>query len=477
MHTQSADNPDVVSTLVDRGRKAQRIFEKLSQRDIDIAVAAVGWRCYDKETAYQLCSSAINETDLGNVDDSYVRLRQRIVGTLRDLLDAVAVGVAYEDAARGIRKLAKPVGVITSITPATAPVAAVIVNALSSLKTRNAIIFCPNPLAARTVFETVGIVREALKEVGAPLDLVQCIDFPTRAISEELMDKADLVVASGGASTVRRAYRSGTPAFGAGVGNAVVIVDETADFDSAASIIMEGKSFDHGTSCSAESCVLIADVSWNALVDGMIRNGGYLCSQEQTDKLRRVIWPEEKTLARNVVGRSAKHIAELAGFTVPPRTRALLVTPQTILQGDPIEGEKLSPILALYKFEQFDQAVDWARSLISKSGSGHSGAIHSSLNQRIEQFARCLNVSRILVNQSTGMGNSGSFENGLPFSVTLSCGTWGGSSTTDNINWRHFLNYTWISEKIPRNEPRPEDLFWEYWSVHHPSKTNSRLAE
>ena len=463
MHTRSAGSNEVAS-LMRRARTAQRAFEGSEQREVDLAVAAAGWHCYRDETAHELCSLAVEETELGDISDSYVRLRKRILGTLRDLVDAVTVGVSYEDVALGIRKLAKPVGVIAGITPATAPTAAVVVNALSALKTRNAIIFCANPRAVRTVCKAVEILRGALQEVGAPLDLVQCVEFPTRAISEELMAEADLIVASGGASTVRRAYRSGKPALGAGVGNSVVIVDETANVGSAASMIMDGKSFDHGTSCSSESCVLVASPVWNALIGGLVENGGYLCSGAETERLRRTVWPDGRLLAREVVGKSPKQIADRAGIEIPPKTRALLTLPE-MTHGDPLEGEKLSPILALWKFEQFNEAIELAQHLVAGSGAGHSCAVHSSSRDRVESLASALNVSRVLVNQSTGMGNSGSYDNGLPFSVTLSCGTWGGSSTTDNINWRHLLNYTWVSEKIPNNEPRLEQLFSEYWSV------------
>jgi sulfoacetaldehyde dehydrogenase len=470
MHTRSAGSTEVVS-LVRRARIAQKAFEESAQPEVDMAVAAAAWHCYKDDTARELCSLAVEETGLGDISDSYERLRKRILGTLRDLVDAVTVGIAYEDAARGIRKLAKPVGVIAGITPATAPAAAVVVNALSSLKTRNAIILCPNPRAVRTVSKAVEIVRGALQEVGAPLDLVQCVNFPTRAISEELMAEADLIIASGGASTVRRAYRSGKPALGAGVGNSVVVVDETANLDSAASMIVEGKAFDHGTSCSSESCVLIADSVWNSLIRGLVGNGGYLCSGPETERLRRTVWPDGRSLAREVVGKSAKQIADRAGIEIPPTTRALLTIPEMI-HGDPLGGEKLSPVLALWKFERFDQAIAMAQRLVASSGAGHSCAIHSNSRERAEALARAANVSRVLVNQSTGMGNSGNYDNGLPFSVTLSCGTWGGSSTTDNINWRHLLNYTWVSEKIPRNEPRPEDLFSEYWSVHRSASSS-----
>ncbi|BAM86979.1 succinate-semialdehyde dehydrogenase [Bradyrhizobium oligotrophicum S58] len=466
MHTLSA-SANEVTFIVQRARIAQKCFEGAQQREIDLAVAAAGWRCYRDETAQELSSLAIEETELGNAVDSYQRLRKRILGTLRDLADAVTVGLVHEDVARGVRKFAKPVGVIAGITPATAPAAAAIVNSLSSLKTRNAIIFCPNPRAHRTVGRVVELVRDALREVGAPVDLVQCVGVPTRSISEELMATADLTIASGGASTVRRAYRSGKPALGAGVGNAVVVVDDTADLDAAASMIIAGKSFDYGTSCSSESCILVDESVSDQLIGKLVENGAYMCSGPEMASLRRTAWPDGE-LAREIVGKSAKQIADRACIEVPQKTRVLLTLPETT-HAEPLGGEKLSPILALWKFAQFDHAVGLVQRLVAASGAGHSCAIHTNVRERAEILARTINVSRVLVNQSTGMGNSGSFDNGLPFSVTLSCGTWGGGSTTDNVNWRHFLNYTWLSETIPKNEPRPEDLFSEYWSVYHPT--------
>lgn len=451
--------------LIDRARAIQEHIQGWSQHRIDDVVSAVGWRVFKTRTARRLSELAVSETGLGSVDDTYQRHRQRILGVLSDLREATTVGVIETIPQRGLRKLAKPVGVVAVVTPATAPVAAIVVNALIALKTRNVVIFCPNPRAKKTAWMTVNTLRAALHATDAEEDIFQCLREPSREQVTEVMSAADLVVASGSQGTVKRAYTSGRPAYGAGSGNSVVVIDETADIETAAAKIVAGKSFDYGTSCSSESCLVGAAPIYDALMGRLESHGAYLCSPEESKRLRALAWPDNRSLSRQIVGQSAERIARLAAIAVPAGTRVLMVAGETEATHDPISREKLSPILGVWRYDKgFGQAVGLVKQIIAISGAGHSCAIFSQCRDHIDRLGDAVNVSRMMVNQSTCFGNTGSFDNGMPFSVMLSCGTWGGSTITENVNWRHFLNYTWISEPVARDKPEPSALFGRHWA-------------
>jgi sulfoacetaldehyde dehydrogenase len=459
--------PDMqsIAGLVENARNVQQVVGAWSQEKVDEAVLAVAWHAFNDEAAHRLSRLAVQETGLGAIEDTYARHRQRILGVLRDLDGVNTVGLIECCPERGLRKIAKPVGVIAVMAPATASVAAVVVNALAMLKTRNAVVFCPNPRAKNTVAATVDVLRNALDQVGAPRDIFQCVAGPSRERATELMTAVDLVVATGGTETVKRAYLSGTPAYGAGVGNSVVLVDETADLAKAAQLIIAGKCFDNGTSCSSESSLVVAGSIYDALIAKLENNGAYLCDAVDARRLRTTAWPDGRSLSRKVVGQSAEKIARAAGIRVPVGTRVLMIAGDSALGEDPVSGEKLSPILGLWKYdEQLDAGIELVRRLTSVSGRGHSCGIYSRSRDHIDRLGAIVNVGRIMVNQSTGFGNTGSFDNGLPVTVVLSCGTWGGSTTSENINWRHFLNYTWISEPIVREHPDPNMLFSRHWA-------------
>ena len=457
-------NSQSTATLIKNARGIQSIVQGWSQERVDDVVSAVAWHAFKEGTARRLSQQAVLQTGLGSVEDTYARHRQRILGIMRDLDRVVTVGVIEECPERGLRKIAKPVGVIGAMTPATAPVAAVVVNALAMLKTRNAVVFCPNPLARDVVIETVDVLRGALNQVGAPQDIFQCVSDPSREQALELMAAVDLVVAAGGQGTVRRAGLSGTPAYGAGTGNAVVLVDETADLIKAAQKIIAGKSFDNGTSCSSESSLVVAASIYDALIEQLKANGAHLCEAEEARRLRETAWPDGKALSRKVVGKNAESIAQCAGIRVAEGTRVLMVAGDNSSAKDPVAGEKLSPILGLWKYDEgIDSGIELIKRLIHFSGRGHSCGIYSHSRDHIDRLGAAANVSRMMVNQSTGFGNTGSVDNGMPVSVVLSCGTWGGSTTNENVNWHHFVNKTWVSEPIPPRLPDHNAMFERHW--------------
>jgi sulfoacetaldehyde dehydrogenase len=294
------------------------------------------------------------------------------------------------------------------------------------------------------------------------VDLLQCLSEPTKELSQQLMREVDLVLATGGSDMVKVAYSSGTPVYGVGQGNATVIIDETADIGDAAKKIFLGKTFDHGSSCSAENSVVIQEQIWDAVLDALKMCGGYLCSAEEKTRLRAVMWPDDR-INPKIVATSALSIASAAGLTIPEGTKFLMVLGEKIGRDDPFSGEKLAPVLALWKYREFGEAVDLVEKITHFCGYGHSCGIHSFSEGHILELATRIHVSRMMVRQSQSYGNSGDYTNGMPFSLTLGCGTWGGTITSDNVTWKHFLNYTWVSTPIDPVIPDEDLIFGGHW--------------
>lgn len=452
-----------ISAFVARARQAQKQVEFWSQARVDRMVAAVGWSLYRPSQAERCARLAVQETGMGVFEDKLFKHRRKTLGTLRDLQGVRTVGVLEEDAARGLIKLAKPVGVVGAITPVTNPSSTPACNALAILKTRNAVVFSPHPLARRTTALTVDLIRSALARVGAPRDLVQVLSRPSRAGVRELMACVDLVLATGSSDLVQGAYSSGTPAYGVGAGNAVVVVDESADLADAARKIRLSKTFDYATSCSSENSLVIQRAIYAPLLAALEAEGGFLCDAAAREALEMTLWPDGRELNPRIVAQSAVTIAGIAGIELPAATRFLMVHGSEPVAQDPFAHEKLSPVLTLWVYDRFDEAIARLEEITRQCGYGHSCGIHSRDDAHIRALAEQAHVSRVMVRQPQCYANSGSFENGMPFSMTLGCGTWGGNITTDNITWRHFLNITWVSTPIPAVEPDEFAIFGAHW--------------
>jgi len=277
------------------------------------------------------------------------------------------------------------------------------------------------------------------------------------------MSKVNLVVATGGGPMVKSAYSSGTPAYGVGAGNAVVIVDETADLRGAAEKIFQGKTFDNATSCSSENSVILLEGIYKEMIAYLQEQGGYLCNSEEREKLKNLMWPDGKHLSKSIVAQPVRKIAGMAGINILEDTTFLMVIGEEISDADPFCKEKLSLVLTVWKSATFDGAVGMVEAITELNGRGHSCGIHSNNEEHILELGRRVKASRIMVNQPQSYGNSGNYNNGMPFTLTLGCGTWGGNITTENIHWKHYLNVTWISKPIEPVVPNEEDLFGSYW--------------
>ncbi|MFD4986668.1 aldehyde dehydrogenase family protein [Streptomyces sp. NPDC058374] len=465
-----------VEEVVRRARVAQAEIASWSQADTDRVVAAVGWHCYQEETARHLARLSHRETGLGDAEDLYALQRRRVLGILHDLHGARTVGVVESDPALGLVKIAKPLGVIAVASPATAPAPGIICNALPMLKTRNAAVFSPNPRAHRSARATVDVMRAALASAGAPPDLLACLPEAGREAGSLLMAEADSVVAIGGSGTVRRAYRSGTPAIGAGVGNPTVVVDETADLAQAVATVQHGAGFNHGTSCSSESNVLIHHSVAAAFEEGLVEAGSHLCDEAQAARLTRLLWPDGTALNRDMVGRPATELAGAAGIDLGGRKVSVLaVRCDDPWRDTPLLREKISPLLTLAVYTDFAEAVRLVQSISERCGIGHSCAVHTAREDRVLRLAEEVTHCRVVVNQST-MTNTGSLTSGVPFTTTLSSGSWGGSSVAGNVTWRHFLNHTTVSRPIPARVPDEAALFAPYRGE-APHAAGSRGAE
>ena len=460
-----------LETTLKRARQAQALAATWSQDEVDDLVAAVGWAAWQEGGTIELARRAIAESGLGRAKDLAERHRNRVLGLLSDLHHVSSCGLIEEDIKLGLKKYAQPIGIVAVAIPATAPTAAVACNALNILKTRNAAVFCPNPRAAGVATAMTEILRRAIDSCGAPADLLQCLERPDRDVMRALMAESDLVIATGGRGVVNRAQAGSTPSYTAGVGNAVILVDETADLETAAGKILTGKSFDNGTSCSAESVLVIQESVWPAMIEALVSKGGYLCSASEAERLARSFWPEGAEGTRPLIGRSALEIAQCAGIPLGGNTRALMVAPEEPLGSKGLFwGEKLAPILAVCPYRSFEDGVECLNRLLQNSGLGHSCGIFSRIAGRAEHLARTLPVGRVMCNQSTGLGNTGSPNNGMPFTMTLSCGSWSGDLTADNIGWRHLVNVTWLSQPIDRSMPAPVELFGRHYQEHSASE-------
>lgn len=454
-----------IRALVARARGAQQRYGAYDQEQVDEVVTAVAWAIVEPSNNQALALLAVRETGLGNVEDKITKNRRKTMGLLRDLSRARTVGVIAEDPERGTVEIARPVGVVGAIVPSTNPVATPVNKTLNALKGGNAIILAPSPKGQVVCEQVVALMRQQLRRVGAPEDLIQHLPAPvSKELTQELMAQVDLVVATGSQSNVRAAYRSGTPAIGVGAGNVPVIVDETADLAAAASKIAASKTFDNATSCSSENSLIVVDSIYDSLLAALGAEGGVLLNAAEKRSLQELMWVGGR-LNREVVAHSADSISQAAGFSRAEivGARFLMVEEEGVGPEHPFSDEKLSPVLAVYRVADFDAACETARRILEFKGAGHSVGIHSQRDERSLRLGLELPVCRVIVNQAHCFATGGSFDNGLPFSLSMGCGTWGGNSISDNLNYRHYLNTTRIARTIPADEPSEAQLFGRYW--------------
>jgi sulfoacetaldehyde dehydrogenase len=453
-----------IAAQIARARAAMATLKGASQERIDEAVTALAWAVYKPEHAVELAELAVADTGLGNVPDKITKNTRKTFGALRDLLRAKTVGIIEEDPAKGLVKYAKPVGVVAAICPSTNPAATPANKSMMSLKGGNAVIVAPSPAGYTTSARYVEMARAELVKAGFEPDLIQILVSPVdKAATQALMSMADLVVVTGSQNNVRRAYSSGTPAIGVGAGNVPVIVDETADLDAAADKIMRSKIFDNATSCSSENSVILLDEIYDAALAALGRAGGFLATGAARQRVLDTLW-QNGHLNRHIIAKDMPVLAEAFGLGGEAASAKFLMVEETGIGDDyPLSGEKLSLVLTVYRARDFAHAKQLVHDILAHEGMGHSCGIHTALPERARTLAEDLDVVRVLVNQAHTFGNGGSFDNGLPFTLSMGCGTWAGNSITENLNYRHFINITHLVTTIPEDKPAEEALFGRYW--------------
>ena len=454
----------VVAALIRRARAAQAEYARWPQARVDETALAAGWAIMKPENNRALAELSVRDSGLGNVEDKVAKNYRKTLGLLRDIAGVKTVGVIAEMPEKGLTEIARPVGVVAAITPSTNPGATPANQIINALKCGNAIVLAPSPKGYSTAVLLLGFIHSEFKKVGANPDLVQVLPAPvTKDSTYELMRQADLIAATGSQANIRAAYSSGTPAIGVGMGNVVSIVDASADLADAARKIAVSKTFDNATSCSSENSVVILASVYDAMLQELAKQGGAMLDAGEKAKLQKLMFPEGK-LAPAATAQSAERIAGLAG--IDKKAKFLMVEETGVGPSCPFSGEKLSPVLAVYKARDFDEAMALTARIYDYQGKGHSVSLHSKSEAQAMKLGLELPVARVIVNQAHCIATGGSFDNGLPFSLSMGCGTWGRNSFSDNMHWKHFLNITRIARVIPERVPTEQDIFGSWFAKH-----------
>lgn len=445
-----------VAELVARSRAAQQQIENYTQEQVDDLIRAMVWAVAEESVAEKIAQQTVEETQLGNYEGKYLKIFRKTRATLFDIIDDKSVGIIEEDHERNIVKIAKPVGVIGALSPSTNPEATPVIKGISAIKGRNSIIVAPHPRAKLTNKLICDLMRDAIVKMGAPADLVISIDVPSVEKTNELMRQCDRVLATGGGAMVTAAYSSGTPALGVGVGNAVITVDETADLEDAAEKIRISKTLDLAASCSSDNSVILVDAIYDEMLEKLKHQGGYLCNEEEKQKLQDALWPDGH-FNTAIVAQPAEKIAGMAGFNLP-EGRTFFMVPETGFGPDfPFSGEKLTVIMALYRAADIEEAIALTNNIQAYQGQGHSCGLYSQSDENIMKLANATRTSRVMVNQPQSASNSGNLWNGMRQTFSLGCGSWGGNGTNNNITWRDLINETWVSKPLAVSKELPSD--------------------
>ncbi|MDR0519380.1 MAG: aldehyde dehydrogenase family protein [Clostridiales Family XIII bacterium] len=455
---------EYIQGYIDRARAAQAEAERWSQAEADRAVNAVAKAIYDN--AEDLARLAVDETGMGVVEDKFAKNRNKARMIAADLSTKKSVGVIGRDEAVGVTEIAKPVGVVAAITPVTNPIVTPMGNAMFSLKGRNAIVITPHHRAVRASTRAVELMKAGLKGVGAPEHIIQIIGEQSRDNTQELIASADVVIATGGMGMVKAAYRSGKPALGVGAGNVQCIIGRDADLTEAVPMIVDGRAFDNGIICAAEQSIIFPAEMEGELIDALAANRAACLPRdpEAVSSLRDALFTEDG-MNRHLVGQSAQAVAAAAGLAetanangpaaansmagIPADTRVIAVFADGAGAADRLSGEKMCPVISLYPYETFDEAVAIAKANLEYEGKGHSVSLHTGDEAHIEYAGTHLPVSRILVNQCCATNAGGSFYNGLAPTNTLGCGSWGNNSISENLTYKHLINISRVATRLP----------------------------
>jgi len=457
------DEKAYAQSLVQRARAAMAAISEYDQARVDRLCQAIAWATANEETFGRLTRMSVDESGMGSAEGVPAR-RWKIFGILRDALRTKSVGIIEALPDKGIVKYAKPAGVIAGVLPVTNPLVTMVNMAINAMKCKDAVIFSPHPMSRRTAQEITRVLRTAIGRQDAPEDLFLCLDKPSIPLAQELMAICDLTIATGGAAMVKAAYSSGKPAYGVGAGNATIVVDETADLQDAATNTRISKTQNHGSGCSCDGNLLVDARVYDRFLELLQQEGGYLVNGDEKQKLEAVMWDAEGRRTIDTVARAAGVMAEKAGFHLPAGKSFIIVPEDKIGKAHRFSSEKLSPVLAIFKGNDFDTLLQMVSAIFDVGGKGHSVGIASFDDDHIHRLASMAPVSRIMVRQPNVRGNAGSFTNGMPQTASLGCGTWGGNITSENISVKHYMNTTWVSRPIPEDKPNEQELLGDFYN-------------
>lgn len=463
MSKVTAEQIKELELMIAKAKKAAAIIENYDQAKIDRLCQAVAWAVSNLQTWKVLAQEAVTETGLGEYA-SKVNKRNKVRLILRDCLRQKSVGVIEEDPAKGLVKYGKPVGVIGCLVPTTNPCLTPAGQAVFAVKARDAMIFSPHPRAKKVTAKTVEIMRLALEKEGAPADLLQVITNPSIDLTQELMQRCDLVIATGGKAMVKAAYSSGTPAYGSGAGNSTMIIDETADVKEAALNTRISKCSDYGSGCSCDGNLVVHAAVYDEMLQALKDEGAYEATPAEAEALKKVLWDEQGHRLPDTVAISPQQLAAAAGFTIDSKYKFIMVIGDKIGKEHFFSSEKLTTLLTVFKYDgEFENALTMMRAIYEVGGKGHSCGIYSFNDEHIHRLAMAAPVSRIMVRQPQNKANAGAATNGMPATSSMGCGTWGGNIVSENICLKHYMNTTWVARPIPEDMPSLQELFGEYY--------------
>ncbi|WP_066506737.1 bifunctional acetaldehyde-CoA/alcohol dehydrogenase [Abyssisolibacter fermentans] len=450
----SVKNVEELMKKFEEVRKAQKEFASFSQEQVDVIFREAAMAA--NNSRIMLAKLAVKETGMGIVEDKVIKNHFASEYIYNQYKDEKTCGVIEEDHSFGITKIAEPIGVIAAIIPTTNPTSTAIFKALIALKTRNGIIFSPHPRAKKSTIEAVKIVLNAAVKAGAPKNIMGWIDEPSLELSQCVMAESDLILATGGPGMVKAAYSSGKPAIGVGAGNTPAIIDETAHIKMAVNSILLSKSFDNGVICASEQSVIVIDEIYEEVKKEFSERGAYILNKNEIDKVKNIILVNGSINAK-IVGQSAYNIAKLAGVTIPEETKVIIGEVESVELEEPFSHEKLSPVLAMYRAKNFDEALNKATRLVELGGFGHTSVLYTDQvksEDRIKKFGSAMKTGRTIINMPSAQGAIGDIYNfKLAPSLTLGCGSWGGNSVSENVGVKHLINIKSVAE-------RRENMLW-----------------
>lgn len=448
------DNIQSLEELISSVKEAQRIFSTYSQEQVDKIFTAAALAA--NKARIPLAKMAVKETGMGIVEDKVIKNHYAAEYIYNAYRDTKTCGVIEEDKAYGIKKIAEPIGVVAAVIPTTNPTSTAIFKTLISLKTRNGIIISPHPRAKESTIAAAKVVLEAAVAAGAPEGIIGWVDVPSLELTNTLMKEADIILATGGPGMVKAAYSSGKPALGVGAGNTPAIIDSTADVILAVNSIIHSKTFDNGMICASEQSVIVDSSVYKQVKEEFTKRGCHFLNKTELDKVRKTIIINGSLNAK-IVGQSAYNIGKLSGIEVPENTKILIGEVTSVDLSEEFAHEKLSPVLAMYKAKDFDDAISKAERLIADGGFGHTSSIYinaATENDKLARFEETMKTCRILINTPSSQGGIGDLYNfKLAPSLTLGCGSWGGNSVSENVGVKHLINIKTVAE-------RRENMLW-----------------